>query len=341
MKVGNARYGAKSEKKYFKIKDGDNIFRLLPPVGDLAERGIWSKYYRVEWGYKDSRGKNRPFQDCREVNRQTKMVEVESAAHLYREKLNAGKEALFKSKKEGKPVSDEMLKKATEMCERYNVESKYYVNAISLQGEIGLLKIGYKAFISLKEEIDRMRSRGVDPLSVDNGRFFNFRRSGKGRDTIYQITEYLENGEAVVNGKNKIIQMEKVHVLDDSILSRLDAEAFHLDKLYPMLTAEQVEEIVRLGSVAVDKYLTKNNDSSSEEEIPENSEEVMKPLPAYTPAPKATMTVTPPKQEQAPVAPVAPPKQEPVKPQAPAAATAPTAELSDEDFLKQIGTLEY
>ncbi|MHA1675946.1 MAG: hypothetical protein ACTSU6_02095, partial [Candidatus Njordarchaeales archaeon] len=80
MKVGKTKYGG--GKKVFKLKDGDNVYRILPPLGKLADAGRYSQYYRVEWGYKNSKGQNRPFQDCRVVNRSNNMVEVESPSHL-------------------------------------------------------------------------------------------------------------------------------------------------------------------------------------------------------------------------------------------------------------------
>ena len=49
MKIGTVNYG--TQKKRLKIVDGNNIFRILPPLGEMAEIGKWHKYYRVEWGY--------------------------------------------------------------------------------------------------------------------------------------------------------------------------------------------------------------------------------------------------------------------------------------------------
>ena len=50
MKIGKPKYG--NGKKIFKIKDGDNVYRILPPLGKLADAGKWSVYQKVEWGYK-------------------------------------------------------------------------------------------------------------------------------------------------------------------------------------------------------------------------------------------------------------------------------------------------
>ena len=190
MEIGKAKYG--NGKTVFKIQDGDNVYRILPPMGKLARSGKWNQYYRVEWGYKNSAGKVRPFQDVRKVNYQNQMVEVESAAHLRREALKAEKTNLVNALRTT-PTDQKLLARVKEVNEdlkRYNLDAKYYVNAMDLSGKIGLLKLGSRAFKALKSQIDELRKTGVDPLGVDNGRFFNFNRSnatGNFQDTAYQV----------------------------------------------------------------------------------------------------------------------------------------------------------
>ena len=91
--LGKSNYGGGGKKTYFKLKDGDNVYRILPPMFDLAEKGVWTKYYAVEYGYYNTQGKMRPFLACRVVNKKTKMVEVESPSYLYRQQLKAAYDA--------------------------------------------------------------------------------------------------------------------------------------------------------------------------------------------------------------------------------------------------------
>src|SRR5690606_28568454 len=107
----------------------------------------------------------RPFADCRVTNYKTKMVEVESAAFVKSAKLKAMLAGLKEKEKAGEVVDPNMLKKAEEMVQTYNIEGKHYVNAVNLQGEIGLLKIGAKAKQLLEEEMKKLVAKGVDPLS--------------------------------------------------------------------------------------------------------------------------------------------------------------------------------
>jgi hypothetical protein len=349
MELGKAKYG--SGKTTFKIVDGDNVYRILPPMGKLAKVGKWNQYYRVEWGFKNSEGRNRPFQDVRKVNYQNQMVEVESAAHLQREELKAQKTALVEQLK--KNPTDASLKQkvgeVTEDIKRYNLDAKYYVNAIALDGKIGLLKLGSRAFKALKAEIDTLRKAGIDPLSIDQGRFFNFRRTnetGNFQDTAYQVTVYKE--QVTVNGET--YEKAKAHVIDQSIIDRLSDEAFELSGMYPEVTAAQVERMVKEGPTAVDAILGSGNDRGSADDGDDGGQTETKS------AATTTATAAAPKTEAAPApaakveaAPAATPaaKTETITPATVAAAKetkAPVApakgDLSEDDFLRSIGALK-
>lgn len=244
MKVGEAKFG--SRKKFFKFEDGDNVFRILPALGELADKGIWSVYYKVCWGYKNAEGRTRLFQDCREVNYQTKMVEVESAAYQRIESLKA-KQAELKKSGADKATMDKM----TKLLMQYNIEGKHHVNAVNLKGEIGLLKIGHKAKLALDALIKKLREEeGINPLAIENGLYVNFNRTGRGRDTIYQVSAYQQKRE---DGSRVYVY----HTMDEGFQSRLDQEAFNLKGMYPAPTPEEIEQIVSGGPEVVDSILNK------------------------------------------------------------------------------------
>jgi hypothetical protein len=294
MQLGKANYG--TTKKRFKIEDGDNVYRILPPMGELAEKGIWAKYYSVVWGYKNSAGKAKPFVDPSERNRSNGMMEKVSAALARRQKLESQKEQM---KKAG--ATPEQLKQTNEILMNFNIESKYYVNAVNLKGEIGLLKIGSKAYRALvgdkkkneKGLIDRLLDRNIDPISsLDNGRYFNFFRQGTGLNTTYTVTVYQEN--VVINGQE--YQQDKVHVIDDALIRRLEKEAYNLGKLFPTPSLEEVERIVKEGPTAVDAIL---GGTTVEEVVAEDSEEMaveetVSAAPAPQQAPVAATVVSTP-----------------------------------------------
>lgn len=331
MKIGKANYSGNqgSKRKIAKLNDGDNVYRILPPLGSMADKGRWSTYLRVEWGYKDSQNNNRPFQDVRVVNKKTKMVEVESAAHLVREFIAEKLKEVTEQYRAGK-ATQKQVEDMKEKSMQFNLDSKHYVNAVNSQGEIVLLKIGHKAKLTLDSAIKELEAQGIDPLSVDNGRFFNLRRSGRGLDTTVNISVVKENVK--VDGMG-VLQRDIVHVLDESLLSRLANEATDLgtlDKMYPVLSAEEVDQIVKGGAEAVDRIMGPRNKQDStpiDEDGPEDSVPASSGSFQQAPAPSSSF-------QQAPA-----PKQEP---QAPLAATgsesaAANQPLDKNKFLRDLG----
>jgi hypothetical protein len=259
MKIGKAKYGGDYVKrKYWKLKDGEAVFRILPPLGDLADDGKWSVFYNVHYGYQNSQKQMRVFQSPLVKNRKTKMIEVPDAALERIEKLKAEYE---KAKRNGPPDLLERLDKLVGPKGQFNLDNNHYVNAIDTQGNIGILKLRHRAKLALDATIKRLRETGTDPLSAENGRFFVFRRSGNGLDTTFQV-EILK--EKITVEKVGPVEREIVHVLTDDIITRLSKEAAQLDKLFKRPTSEEVARIVSEGSRAVDEILDAKNETASD-----------------------------------------------------------------------------
>src|ERR1700677_486039 len=237
MKLGKAKYGG-NKKQYFKLKDGKSTYRILPPMGELADDGIWSLYYRVHYGYTNAAGKSRPFESSL-VKNQKKMIESPDAAV---ERLDKLKAKYDEAKKAGDKKVTEMLGKLVgESKSRYNLDNNHYMNAIDTQGNIGVLKLRHTAKKALDTLIRDLRDKNIDPLDPDNGRFFTFTRSGSGRETTFAVA--VATKTILVDGVGEVEQAI-VHKLDESIISRLKSEAAELQKLFKKPTSEQVAQIV-------------------------------------------------------------------------------------------------
>jgi len=237
MKMGKAKYGG-NKKQYFKLKEGESTFRILPPLGDLADEGVWSMYYRVHYGFTNAAGKSRPFESSL-VKDSKKMVTVPDAAL---ERLDKLKAKYDEAKKAGDKKVQEMLGKlVSEGKSRYNLDNNHYMNAIDTQGNIGVLKLRHTAKKALDVEIRKLRDKGVDPLDGDSGRFFTFTRTGMGRETTFAVA--VATKTILVKDVGEVEQAI-VHVLDASIVARLKNEAVELQKLFKKPTAEQIDQIV-------------------------------------------------------------------------------------------------
>jgi len=236
VKIGTRKKSTSEYQKreYFSLKDGNNIYRILPPLGELADDGVWSVYHKVHFGYKNQEGKMRTFLSSEVRNKEKMIVTADPAL----ERIQKLESARSKAKEMGNAA---MVKKLDEQLFAYSLDKKHYMNAISLDGKIGILKIPHKSKLALDAEMKRLESEGIDPLSAEDGRFFNFNRSGRGLDTIHQVRVH----EETVTENGRRIKTEKVHILTDDILSRLEKEAsLNLRNLYRVATEEQVRQIV-------------------------------------------------------------------------------------------------
>lgn len=258
MKIGKAKEGGLF--KFFKMEDGDNVYRILPPLGELSEKGIWSRYCPLVWGYKNTEGQTMPFIDPSVKNRSNGMWEHLSAAQDRRIKLEAQKE---KMKEAG--ASKEQMEKINEVLKQYNIEKKNYVLAVNLKGEVGVLKLGvtcHKALVGDKQTDDPglfAKAKTNNPVKSLTGVYINFYRSGRGFNTSYTVSFYQEEQD---DGSFR----NKLHTIDDNFIKILDeigSDRLNLNKLYPTPTLEEVARIVEEGPVAVDEILGSRGSSAS------------------------------------------------------------------------------
>jgi hypothetical protein len=268
-KFGQNNYGGTNnftKRNRYKLKDGDNVYRILPAMGDLAEEGRWSVFYNVVFGFKTTDGKHRPFQSPQVVNRKTKMVDVPCAATSLIKDLKA---KLDEAKRAGNKDQAAQLAKIVgdfPVMGVYNLNNDHYMNVVDRQNNVGQLELGHKAKLALQAEIDRIRKdEGFDPLSADNGRFFNIRRTGRGLDTSYNVTVVKDKIEVPGIGPNGgvgKVERDVVHVIDDALSERLLTkkngkwiykEAANLKELYKSPTSEEVELIVKNADIGTGK----------------------------------------------------------------------------------------
>ena len=333
MKIGKASYGGGNKKTYFKMKDGDNTYRIIPPIGDLAEKGIWSVFYNVHYGYNNSEGKLRPFQSSLVKNFKTKMIESPDAALERIEKLKAQLEA---AKKAGNTALVQKLNEFVGPKGSFNLDNNHYVNAIDAQGNIGILKLRHRAKQALDTVIKQLRENGTDPLSVEDGRYFILTRTGTGLDTAFSVRVMTQ--KLHVEGVGQV-EKQVQHVLDSSIISRLATEAADLSKLFKRPTSEEVAQIVAEGATAVDRIIDSKgapvaastvgddyDDSGDYEDAGAKAAPVVAQAAPVTQAPVAVVAAV-----VAPVV-VAAPVVTPA-----AVATTNVNDLSDADFLKSLG----
>ena len=336
VKIGKAKFGGGGyvKRKWWKLKDGESVFRILPPLGKLADSGRWSVFYNVHFGYSNTNGEMRTFQSPLVKNRKTRMVEVPDAALDRIDKIK-GQEAAAKA-----AGNKELEKKLGLLLQKYNMDNNYYVNAMDEQGNIGILKIRHRCKLALDAIIAKLRAQNVDPLDADSGRFFVFTRSGSGLDTTFQVS--VKQNKRVIEGVGEVYQ-DVVHALTPDILGRLEAESAELDNLFRRPSSEEVALIVSSSdlmtgkSPAVDEFLDAKPEAAAPEgEDGPEADEPQQAAAAPTLAPVKPLAPVAPLAVAATPAPAVTPAKPVPAPSVPKTTAQVVTNQSDEEFLKSM-----
>ena len=344
MGVLSAEYGKKefAKKNYYSQKDGDVVYRIIPALTQFTNNPRdWAKYHSIVFGYKTAEGKVRPFESV-QVKR-NKIVEIEDPAVKRIEDL---KSKLAKAKEE---KNDELVAKLNALVGfggTYSIDNNFHMNVVDLQGNIGTLKLRISAKELLDIEIEKLMEKGVDPLSLDNGRYFVFTRTGSGNATTFKVSVYKEQIDSPEYGR---VERDVIHKITPELLAKIEREAQDLSKIAPKLTVDEVARIVASADIATGKTAVCNelfdNRWKSERDArksgPAAAPAQAAPAPAAQPqesAPTPTPVTATSTTVRAATNMASPVQAAPV--QAPAAVVLTTpvaAEQSHEDWLKEIG----
>jgi len=325
---GEAKFGG-NQTHWFKFpkEGGSLILRILPPYGSLKQSGRWSQYYVTHFGYRDTKGKLRPFESSEVINRQTKMIEVPDAAM---DRIKGLRMAQEKAKIEG---NTELVKKIGEHLRIFNAKKAHYMNVMDLEGKIGVLSIPHKMKMALDAKIKEFQQKGINPISAQGGRYFVFSRSGTGVNTIHQVDIYRDP-----NTDQQIVSN-----LTNEVAERMKSEGMDLSNMYIKPTPEEIDEIVKAnGGAVLEAVFARHSKNAKQMEITEDyddgdengslessassEESVVKPLSDTSSATVATSV----SQEQV----VA---NAPVEPVITTMNGKDVSQMSNEEFLKSLG----
>ena len=334
------RQGKFKKKTQFWLGDKDLVLRILP-VSDLftSDPYNWQKYHAVVKGYKNSEGKLRMFESP--LQKKNKEVVIPCAATERFENL---KTAYNKAVVEQKGDVAKQLNELIGIRGVYNIEKKWHMNVMALDGTVGTLGINYSTKAELDREIDRLQAEGVDPLSLDNGRFFVFSKSNAGSKTTFSVRTLQQDVE--IQGRK--LKEDVVSKIGPEQWVRVERDMSDLDSLYIKVTSEEVAQIVKESDLKTGKSPACDRIFDERWKTEREARKVALATPADTPtqeseedydevetlvneAVKASTTV----QSQT----VATPVQNQVATVVTSSTTPSVgvAEMSDEDFFKTIG----
>lgn len=256
--------GGFTKRKTFYLTDennGNNIFRVLPPMFSLADRGQYYKYWSVYQGLTDSNGKTRWFSSIEEFDIRTKTLRV---ADPLLEKLKEYKAKQEMLKQSG--ANQEQLDIYYETyIKPFTPRKNYFVNVITQNNELGTLALPTTAFQALKQLVKEYSSRGVDVTGM-RGLFLNFKRTKTGprkADVSYSVDVYRES----VNLNNEIVEKPKVHELTPDVINRFSAELEDLSTMFTVPTESDLQMLANAPlesrGVVVDRIVGKSTQAEA------------------------------------------------------------------------------
>lgn len=290
-KIGINMDSLKSKKdwKRFKLNDGSNVYRILPPYGDSETHNGWHfKRWSTTWMVDPGTGKLRPF--ASPLTDSTKNSPLACPIDEYNKAVSKRikeVEAKMLAKGLSPETVTEKLAGLKNAQWKLKVNHSYLYNAANKQGEVGLLEVKSTAHKGLKTLMSTyITEYNQDPTSLGSdtdenaGVWFNITKSGQKKDTEYKV-EFNMIKEKSSDGK--VYKVEDRSPLAESISEGYDQLGYDLNTVYIRKSYDELKDVLLYNiallakdnpEVAIPGYEVDGIDTSSSEEAEEEIVEV-------------------------------------------------------------------
>ena len=232
--------------KRHKVKEGNNIFRILPPYGDVEIHNNYPyRRWSIVWLQDPKTGRNLPWASPRTDG------EDECPINEYNKLLTDKIENFDKKLKDAgmsKEAIKEKLKSLREVQWKIRLQHLYAYNACDKSGEVGILEIKTTAHKAMKKMMSQyIKDYGMDPTSLnadlqdDAGVWFNITREGEGKDTEYNVV-FNQTKEKDENGR--LIRRDDQAPLQDNIIEGYEDLGFDLNTVYRRKDYDELKAIL-------------------------------------------------------------------------------------------------
>lgn len=251
IKINMDSLKSRREWKRHKVKDGHNIYRILPPFGE-SSNGYPYRKWQIIWGLIDPEsGRARPFASSMTSEKKCPVTE-------YIQQLKKKSETL-KSQLAAAGVSDEEAKERlaslNKVISDLSPKTVYIYNAADKAGDVGLLELKSTAHKKMKTEMaEYISTYNQDPTSLnsdetDSGVWFDVTRTGMGRDTEYDVKIVKLKSKNPTTGK--ISFEDDRSPLPDSIVENYNNMAYDLSAVYQIKSYEDLQEILEFNMASI------------------------------------------------------------------------------------------
>lgn len=250
IKINLDSLKARREWKRHKVKDGNNVFRILPPFGENSN-GYPYRKWQIIWGLTDpDSGRPRPFASSMTSEKKCPVTEYVQQLKKKAEALKGQLAAAGVSEEDQK----ERLSSLNKLIQDLNPKTVYIYNAADKSGEVGLLELKSTAQKKMKSEMTSyIQTYNQDPTSLnsedtDSGVWFNITRQGVGRDTEYDVKIVQSK---IKSATGKIVFEDDRSPLADSIVENYDNLGYDLNAVYQVKTYDQLAEILEANMLSI------------------------------------------------------------------------------------------
>lgn len=228
----------------FYLKDGDNIYRVLPPVKSLADKNKIAQYYSVIW-LTAPNGKKYAVNSIAVKNKDNKVIQPDPLLDKI-EELNLQLKSALAS---GRHAEVQSIK---EMQKKIFQKKFYALNVMSPSGEVGVLHLPYTAYQNLQVKLKELYQNGIDAISIGptNGIFFNFKKQ---RDERGKVTYPVEVAMKMIKTEGgEIMATYHKAPISESEAPLIAEKAQDLTTLFRTLSFSEMSLLASLSQEAFD-----------------------------------------------------------------------------------------
>ena len=250
IKINLDSLKSRREWKRHKVKDGHNIFRILPPFGE-ASNGYPYRKWQIIWGLVDpDSGRARPFASSMTSEKKCPVTEFVANLKKKADTIKAQMQASGSSEDEIK----ERLKDLNELINNLSPKTVYLYNAVDRAGEVGILELKSTAHKKMKTEMNQyVHDYNQDPTSLnstddDSGLWFDVTRQGVGRDTEYDVKKCQIKVKKAGGG---MTFEDDRSPLPESVVENYDNLAYDLSAVYQVKSYDDLKDILEFNLDAI------------------------------------------------------------------------------------------
>jgi len=234
------------EWKRHKIQDGSNVYRILPPFGDVDVHNNYPyRRWSVAWLIDPTRGTRMPY--ATPLTDGDEACPVKEYQDALREYIDS-KKATLKADGMSDAAIKETLKPLYEVQWNIKVQHVYAYNACDKSGNVGLLEIKSTAHKAIKKMMSEYINKyGQDPTSLnsdlkeDSGVWFNITKDGAGKMTEYgakfaTTSTKDEDGDLVFKNDRS--------ALPDAVVEGYSQMGYDLNSIYRRKDYNELKDIL-------------------------------------------------------------------------------------------------